>query len=77
MFLGIIILFPILLPIAMLASGPFILFNFISRRCFHFYGCCQNFFAGCIIIPIGLAVNPIVWIGIIIYFIPVLYGTIK
>lgn len=77
MLIGFIILFPIVAPIVMILSGPVLVWNFFVKKVCRYYGCCFNFFISFISLPIGLAIDPFVWIGAIIYFIPVLYQGLR
>lgn len=77
MIIGFIILLPIVVPLVMIFCGPVLLYNFCVRRMCRYYGCCFNFIVAILSLPFGIAIDPFVWIGTIIYFIPIIYRGIK
>lgn len=61
--------FPVMIPVAMIAVGPVMVVKVMHDSCYP-EGRCKKaliVLSGSII---GLAINPIVWIGCIVYFIP-------
>ena len=74
--LGLVLLFlvliPLALPIAMLIAGPSLAIIFIKEREFYWY--LDNLYKFPLItlcIIFGFALNPIAWIGLICYFLPI------
>jgi len=60
---------PIIIPLALLASGPALIVNLIWN---HFYPetITKKIFIVFISLIIGLILNPIIWIGGLVYLIP-------
>jgi hypothetical protein len=77
MIIGFIIFLPVVLPLVMIFCGPVLLYNFLVKRICRYYGCCFNFVMAIISFPIGLAIDPFVWIGAIIYFVPAICRAIS
>lgn len=76
MIIAFLILLPIVAPIIMIFCGPVLLYNFLVKKVCRFYGCCFHLLMIIISIPFGLMIDPFVWIGGIIYFIPFMYQNI-
>jgi hypothetical protein len=68
-FLLILILLPLGIPIGLLIAGPAVVTMFLMDYC-RAYTCFQRFLVFLIGIIAGLLSNPIVWIGLIIYYVP-------
>ena len=65
------ILIPIALPFALLCAGPSVLLYFLNRRPFYWgLSACEKFPFGLLAIIFGMVANPIIWIGLLILFIP-------
>lgn len=77
MIIGFLIMLPIIAPIVMIFCGPVLFYNFLVKKVCRYYGCCFNMFMALISLPLGLAIDPFVWIGAIIYFIPFMYQNIR
>ena len=69
-FLGILILIPIVLPLFMVFVGPGLLVTYAYDRCTYQYGCCTRLILSFFIGIFGLLLDPFVWIGGLIYFVP-------
>ena len=69
MLLLIIILAPVIIPLVMLGVGPGILITYFMDRCYR-AGCCGKFLLIMISIPLGIIIDPFLWIGFTVYFIP-------
>jgi hypothetical protein len=61
--------FPVMLPVAMVAVGPILTIQMLYDR-YYPNGCCKKSFLGLFGIIVGLIANPFVWIGCIFYLIP-------
>lgn len=77
MVIGFIILFPIVVPLVMIFCGPVILFQFLVRHVCRYCGCCVEMLLAIICLPLGLALDPFIWIGATIYFMPTICRRIK
>lgn len=69
MFFLIFLLFPLAIPVAMIAAGP-AFFITMTLECSHYWGNCRKaiLIIGCV--AIGLLLDPFFWIGAILYSIP-------
>lgn len=77
MIIGFLILLPLVLPIVMVFCGPALVYNFLINKIFIYHGCCCNFFLAVISLPLGIIIDPLVWIGSLVYFIPRLITYIR
>ena len=72
-----IILIPLALPFALLGAGPTVLIVLIKDRDFYWgLSNCERFPIIVLLIVLGLVINPIVWIGLTIYFVPMGIGAL-
>lgn len=70
-FIGILIAIPIILPITMVFCGPVILVNYFWReRRINRRGCFIKLFFLIILFPIGLILDPFIWIAAICWAVP-------
>ena len=69
MLLLIIILIPILLPIVMIGVGPTLLIIYLIEKC-EYSSLLIKILLCLASVPIGLVIDPFVWIGFTAYFIP-------
>lgn len=70
-----IILIPLALPFALLGAGPTVVILFIKDRNFYWgLSNCERFPVIFFCIIFGLVINPIAWLGLLIYFVPVGIG---
>lgn len=77
MIIGFLILLPVVIPLVMVFCGPVLLFNFLAKKLCRCYGFCSNFLVALLSLPLGIIIDPIVWIGAVIYFIPTTCRTIS
>ena len=71
----IIILVPLCLPFALLGAGPTVIIAYIRNKDFYWgLSTCEKFPIVVLSIILGLILNPIAWVGLIIYFLPVGIG---
>lgn len=70
MIIGFLILLPVVAPCVMVFCGPVLLYNFFVKRMCRSYNCCFHIFMALLSLPLGLIIDPFVWIGAIIYFVP-------
>lgn len=53
----------------MMFSGPALTLEYVNNK-FYPYRCCQKLVAIIFSVILGLVINPFVWVGLIIYFLP-------
>lgn len=61
---------PIAIPIAMVVIGPVMAIKFLEDCCYPF-SCCAKFSLILLGVAIGLIGDPVIWVGCLVYFIPV------
>lgn len=64
-------------PLVMVFCGPALVYHFLVKRIFLYRSCCFNFFMGIISLPLGIIIDPFVWIGSVVYFTPQICESIK
>lgn len=77
MIIGFLILLPLVIPLVMVFCGPALVYHFLVKRIFLYRSCCFNFFMGIISLPLGIIIDPFVWIGSVVYFTPQICESIK
>lgn len=77
MIIGFVIISPIVIPLIMLFCGPVLLFNFLVKNIFRYPGCLGEVLIGLMSVPLGIAFDPFIWIGITAYFMPKLCSSIR
>lgn len=70
MIIGFLILLPVVIPCVMVFCGPVLLYNFITKKMCRSYNCCFHIVMALLSLPLGLIIDPFVWIGALIYFVP-------
>jgi hypothetical protein len=68
-FILILIGLPIGIPIAMIVAGPIVLSIWLIDEC-RVYTCFKRFLVVFTGILVGFILNPVIWIGLIIYYLP-------
>lgn len=77
MVLGFLVLLPIVIPLVMIFCGPVLLYHFLARNVCKYCNCFVYILIAIMCLPIGLAIDPFVWIGSTIYFMPLICEAIK
>lgn len=75
-FLGFLVLFPIVAVLAIIGVGPVLLVTWTNSK-FYNSSCCFKFFRAIPLLIIGLVLDPIFWIGVVIFFAPKIFEKIR
>lgn len=70
MIIGFLALLPIFISLCMIFCGPVVVYQFIRNNCSRLTCCGEILLAIFFCFPIGVVIDPLVWIGAIIYYMP-------
>lgn len=77
MIIGFLCLLPFVIPGVLAFCGPVLVYKYLIKLCGYPYRCHQKTGILIISLPLGLIMDPLIWIGSLFYFIPSIYNGIK